>query len=394
MTGGSQSKVTVTLQNPLDKDSKIQYIIVPNDSQLAKDWIVALKEILNKGMSLEKNFCFMGFPLTARDVPYICDQLNKHIKTINLYNQSAKWANAGLEPYVIEEYFCEEAVRFGTDYIIGDPSNITVGYQPKHGILNRLHNHFERLQGTVWNLSPYYKSADIETRYAIRQLNNLCHELENVILSQRKWAFDPKWTRPSQITTFLHAPRHNLTAEHRQGFLENRYDRVLGGVYMHWAQIGKTLFEVWRDEGAPDLNVGDDPTDISVGSGATCEAINALKFYSGEFDIEWANDVLDGGQHPWHTHDMNNFKNWLKKHKISWDNPDLSLGYLKIGQVDLEASFGTTDYQQIWKMLGEHLDIYSIEVDGIKQVYDYCWSDANYELHQKNTLKGIEHGLD
>jgi hypothetical protein len=65
----------------------------------------------------------------------------------------------------------------------------------------------------------------------------------------------------------------------KQGFVTNGYDRQFGHVYMHWAQIGKTLFEVWRDEGAPDL------TDT------VCKAINSLEYYSGEFDIEWGKDV-------------------------------------------------------------------------------------------------------
>ena len=386
--------VKITLRNPLDKESKISYTIVPEDNQLACDWLAALKEILTSNLRLEKNYCFMGFPHTTRNVSFLCQQLNRHVTTINLFNQTGKWKDAGLSPYFIEEYFTEESVRFPAEYKVGDPNTENVGLVIKHGIMNRIHNHFEHLQGTVWNLSDYYKTSNLETRYAIRQLNNLCHELENVILSQRKWAFDPAWARPSQITTFLHAPRYHLTDEHRQGFLSNRYDREFGGVYMHWAQIGKTLFEVWRDEGAPDLNIGDDPTDISLGSGATCEAITALKYYSGEFDIEWANDVMDGGKHPWHTQHMNQYRAWLDKNGIDYNNPALSLGHLKIGQVDLHSSFGTTDFGEIWKQLGQHLDIYSIEVDGICQVYDYCWSDTDYESNQKITLKRLENGLD
>jgi hypothetical protein len=386
--------INITLCNPVNKESTISYTIVPENNQLAHDWIAALKEILTSNLSLEKNFCFIGFPHTIRNVPFLCEQLNKHITTINLFNQTDQWKAAGLGSYFIEEHFDENSVRFSAEYEIGDPIWEKVGLTTKHGIMNRIHNHFERLQGTVWNLSDYYKIANIDTRYAIRQLNNLCHELENVILSQRKWAFDPVWTRPSQITTFLHAPRYHLTDDHRKGFLANGYNRELGGVYMHWAQIGKTLFEVWRDEGAPNLNTGNDLTDISVGSGATCEAITALKYYSGEFDIEWANDILDGGQHPWHTEHMNQFRAWLTRNNIDWNNPALSLGHLKIGQVDLQGSFGTTDSSKIWQQLGQHLDIYSIEVDGVCRVYDYCWTDTDYEINQKTTLMRLENEVD
>jgi len=72
----------------------------------------------------------------------------------------------------------------------------------------------------------------------------------------------------------------------------------------------------------------------------------------------------------------------------------LSLGYLKVGQVDLAGSFGTTDASIIWQQLGQHLDIYSIEVNGIVSVFDYAWSDPDHEQRQLENLKRNEHGMD
>lgn len=389
MTGTELYPVKVTLRNPVAREEQITYTILPEDNQLARDWQAALTEILNKKLHLEKNFCFLGFPHSPRTVNYLCDQLNRFVTWINYYNNSGKWQAAGLDPYYIEEVFTDLAVRFPNKPILDNKQ-----YRIKHEIMNRLHNHFERLQGTVWNLSPYYKAADYCTRYAIRQLNNLCHELESLILSQCKLATNPMWVRPSQITTFIHAPRYELTAVHREGFLKNGYDRVLGGVYMHWTQIGKTLYEVFRDESAPALNVGADATDISVGSGATCEAINSLKFYSGEFDIEWGRDVVRGGAQPWHDKTQDQFEQWLLYNKLDISDPRLSLGYLKIGQVDLVSSFGTDNPESIWELMGHHLDIYSIEVNGVVARFDYAWSDHNHEVQQIENLKRIEHEMD
>ena len=354
MSGISQS-VKVTLRNPLDKTDLIDYYIIPNDSLLAQDWITALKLLLQSGNLLEKNFCFMGFPKTARTLPYLCDQVNQAIATINNF----------FPEYQIEEYFTPENC-VACDYAENGPN---------HELLNALHNHFERLQGTVWSLSEYYRRADYNTKYAIRELNTICHEMENLILSQRKLTTDPYWVRPSQITTFLNARRYDLKDEHRQGFVDNGYDRQFGYVYMHWTQIGKTLYEVFRDEGAPTL------TDT------VCEAITELKYYSGEFDIEWANDVVLGGKNPWHNIDQENFKEWLIANGRDPTDPKLSLGYLPIGRVDLQASFGTTEYQAIWDILGSHLDIYSVEIDGVKNTFDYCWSDSNYKQMQIDIMK-------
>ena len=227
------------------------------------------------------------------------------------------------------------------------------------------------MQGTVNNLSPYYILADYQTKYAIRQLNVLCHEIETLILSQQKQSYVPEWIRPSQINTWLHAPRYQLTDEDRKLFILNGYNREFGTVYMHWAQIGKTLFEVFRDEGAPVL------TDT------ICEAITHLEYYSGEFDIEWGADmILNDTKTPWHTEEQNNFTNWLLQNSLDPNDTNLSLGYLPIGKVDLEKSFGTSDIFKIWQILETHLDIHEIEVNGIKKTYSYCWSDSNYKQMQ------------
>jgi len=373
MSGGLPL-VKVVLRNPLNKLDLIDYVIEPNDSKLAWDWIQALKLALIQNKPVEKNFCFMGFPHSARNLTFLCNELNSAIYKINLFSNSGKWQSAGLPHYVIEEYFTPDVIRFGDEYPVGYDENISWGLTVKHGIMNRLHNHFEILQGTVDTLSEYYRLADYETKYAIRELNNLCHEIENLVLSQRKQATIPEWTRPSQITTFLHAERYNLTAEHKQGF-SNGYDRVFGGVYMHWTQIGKTLFEVFRDEHAPEL------TDT------VCEAITELKYYSGEFDVEWGKDVTYKGDRPWFTKQIDAFYEWLRTNNKDPDDLNLSLGYLPLGQVQLRESFGTTHEGTIWQILSKHLDIYKIEIDDVSNTFDYCWNDLDYKQKQIDIMK-------
>ena len=348
--------IKVVLRNTLNYREQIDYTISVNDTELAHDWMQALKILLQSNKLLEKNFCFMGFPTTARTLEYLCNELNTHSATINQF-----FANE----YHITEHFTPNSVR-GFDYADNGIN---------HETMNQLHNHFERLQGTVWNLSDYYRRADYETKYAIRQLNNICHEIENLILSQRKLITIPYWVRPSQITTFINAERYDLKDTHRQGFVTNGYDRVLGGVYMHWTQIGKTLFEVFRDEHAPELTE------------TVCEAITELRYYSGEFDIEWGNDVTFAGNNPWHTEEQTKFRAWLAENNQDSTDPRLSLGYLPLGQVQLRSSFGTAKSSDIWEILSGHLDIYRIEIDGISQTFDYCWSDSTYKQMQIDMMK-------
>lgn len=384
------SDIRVVLRNPTNKKQTIDYTITSYNTELSRDWLIALNNnIVTPNLLLEKTFCFLGFPYTHRTLEYICNELNNHIKQINLFNATGIWQHAGLKTYVIEEWFTPNSVRFDDSYTVGQAVNsdesYSLGLRTKHQIMNVLHNHFERLQGTVWQPSPYYKLASPVVKHAIRNLNLLCHEIESLILSQRKLVQAPDWVRPSQITTFVDVPRHELKDSHRDLF-KNGYDRRFGEVYMHWTQIGKTLMEVYNDEGAPDLTIGNDPTDISVGAGTTCEAINALKFYSGEFDIEWGKSVTYN-EHQWHREHIDGFYQWLARNGVDYTNPKLSLGYLPIASVDVYNSFGTTDEQQIWQILGNYLDIYQVEVNGATATYDYSWSDSDYQQRQISLLR-------
>ena len=337
--------IRIVLSNETGDD--IDYTITPNDTQLAHDWKVALKDNIRANLRLEKNFCFLGFPNGVRSIRVICVELNQHIDVVNS-------SNIG---YRIPEHFCKDSVMYDLKKFNFDSDT----YYFKHDILNQLHNHFEVLQGTVEHVSDYYINANDKVKNSIKHLNYLCHELENQILAKIKSVRNPEWVRPSQITQFDNAPRLHLTDEHRQGFAVNGYDRVFGGVYTHWCQIGKTYFEVFRDEGAPKL------TD------AVCDAITDLQYYSGEFDIEWGRDVVRNGENKWHNSQIDRYYEWLEENNKDITDPKLSLGYLPIGQVDLMSSFGSTDPETIWKVLSKYLNISKIEIDGITAHYNYGW---------------------
>ena len=352
-------EVKVTLQNPLDKTDKLDYYIKPYDTPMAKLWYEALEEIVANNNYLEKNFCFLGFPDSQRDLKFICQELF--------------WAVNEINSFFGDEYQIEEVYNHNT---LRDP----VTLQPNQDLMNRLHNHFEVLQGTVWGLSEYYKRADYTTKFAIRQLNNLCHEAESLMLSQRKKATLPEWVRPSQITTFLNARRYEFPRDHKTTFEESRYDRKFGEVYLHWTQIGKTLYEVYRDEKGVNIDQ------------ATCDAITHLRYYSGEFDIEWAQDVVYNGPHPWYTKEMSGFRAWLGRNGFDVNDPQYNFGYHAIGMVDLQKSFGTTNFQEVWPILSKYLDIYSIECDNgsgriLRSVYPYTWTDKDYYIQQIERLK-------
>lgn len=340
--------VKIIYRNPLNKSDTVDYNIAVNDSELGSRWYAALQELLQQNNYLEKNFCFLGFPDSQRDINYICSELNKACNQINAF--------FGSEYYIDEVY----TPAFIQKEDLG----------PNQAAMNLLHNRFEHLQGTVWGLSEWYKRADYETKFAIRQLNNLCHEAESLMLSQKKKVEAPQWIRPSQITTFLNARRLEFPEDLKTTFDKTRYDRKFGHVYLHWTQIGKTLFEVYIDEQGPELTE------------AVCDAITHLRYYSGEFDIEWARDVTYNGNYPWHKGRMDGFAEWLSKNNIDVQDPQYNFGYHEVGHIE---NLGTPE--DVWAVLSKHLDIYKIEAGDVSATYDYSWADADYYQQQIERLK-------
>lgn len=369
LTVPSTEEIEIVLRNPVDKQDTLSYFIEFEDSDFNMRWLDALEKNLDKNIHLEKNYCFLGWQNSARDIDYLCKEINNAIADINNFNKSGTWQSEGLESYEIKDHFDKEILLLKGEVGRGKP-----GLKLDHEPMNRLHRYFEDLQGEAWEISRYYKFADYNTKYAIRQLNVLCHELENWALTNRKKAYEPEWQRPAQITTFLNAPRLDLQQKDFDLFIKNRYDREFGGVYLHWAQVGKTHYEVFRDEDGNDI---DD---------ATCSAINCLKYYSGEFDVEWGQTVT-GDKYDWCQREINDFKQWLHRNGMDWNDPHNALGHIKIGHINLQKSFGTDDFDKILDMVGNHLDIYKIKTPNTQQTYDYVWSDKNYKQMQIDFLK-------
>ena len=200
-------------------DDKILTVYIDiADNSLSRKWLSALNDIIQNDLHLEKNYCWLGWAESIRNPEYLCTQLNRSIHAINS-------ATLG---YVIQDFFSPANT-------IADNGGIV------HEHMNQLHRYFEDLQGTAGAMSPYYTSADDYTRWHIRQLNLLCHELESLVLSIRKAYTAPEWRRPSQLMCWLNAPRYELDDKDLELFGIETINRKLGGVYVgeikQWASI-------------------------------------------------------------------------------------------------------------------------------------------------------------
>jgi len=321
------------------------------DNSLSRKWLTALNDIIKNNLHLEKNYCWLGWAESERTPEYICTQLNRSIHAINS-------ANLG---YVIQDFF--------------SPANtIASDYKLEQLHMNQLHRYFEDLQGTAGAMSKHYTAADSYTRWHIRQLNLLCHELESQVLSIRKLKTAPEWLRPSQLMCWLNAPRYALEEEDYELFGIETINRKLGSVYVGVNKaVGKHHWEVFNDEGR----------DSRIGELIT-SALRSQTQAAGDFDIEWARDP---GAFPWQIKQLGEFREWLIVNGFDPDDKNLTIGHPKVAQVDLLRSFGTDDYKQIWAKISNGLDVYRISTTSAEAIYNYRWSDTDYAEQQIRCLK-------
>jgi hypothetical protein len=321
------------------------------DNSLSRKWLTALNDIIQRDLHLEKNYCWLGWTESARNAEYLCTQINRSIMAIN----------ASALDYRIQDFFTPGTV-------------IQADLDIDHARMNQLHRYFEDLQGTAGAMSSYYTIADDHTRWHIRQLNLLCHELESLVLSLRKAVQAPEWRRPSQLMCWLQAPRFELEAEDYDLFGIDTINRSLGGVYVGVNKaVGKHHWEVFQDEGR-DSRISEL---VTTGLRTQTEA-------AADFDIEWARNP---GAYHWQIKQLAEFREWLARNGFNPDDASLTIGHPQVGQVDLARSFGTTDYQAIWAQLAQHLDVYSVRTSTASAIYNYSWSDPDYDLQQIRALK-------
>ena len=92
----STHEIEIVLRNPLDKDKKISYYIDIELTDFNQRWLTSLKQNLKNNLHLEKNYCFLGWAETQRDVEYLCEEINSAIQQINKFNSTGTWQEQGL----------------------------------------------------------------------------------------------------------------------------------------------------------------------------------------------------------------------------------------------------------------------------------------------------------
>jgi hypothetical protein len=334
----------------IDLEDLTVYIDVA-DNTLSRKWLTALNGVIEQGLHLEKNYCFMGWAEGDRTGAYLISAINDSIAAINA-----------------------SAIDYRIDHVFTMQSSVTAQGGVDHAEFNLLHRYFEDLQGTAHKPSALYATADAATRWHIRQLNLLCHEFESWQLSKRKLETAPEWMRPSQLMCWLNAPRFELSTEDYALFGIDTINRTLGGVYVGVNKaVGKHHWEVFCDEGR-DSRISELTTTTLASQTLAC----------ADFDIEWANNP---GAYPWQIQQLAEFRTWLTENGFDPADPGLTIGHPQIAQVDLIRTFGTEDYRRIWALLNTRLNVTAVRTSLHCAEYRYRWSDADYMQLQIKELK-------
>jgi hypothetical protein len=84
---------------------------------------------------------------------------------------------------------------------------------------------------------------------------------------------------------------------------------------------------------------------------------------------------------------MKGFRDWLHRNRFDAQNTEYNYGYHPVAQVDLQSSFGTTDFRKVWPILSKYLDILSIQAGDASAQYDYTWTDADYYQQQIERMR-------
>lgn len=335
--------IILTLRNPLDEQDTLDLKFNVLNTTIGNQWFQHCVDNVNSEPRLEKNFCWLGWPDPNRDVEYLATKLNECVDTINDFadSHSEEWSG-----YRIDKNW---------EDIASDDA------------LNQLHHHFEILMGQVWDVAVYMKTASPVAAYAIRQLNNLVHEL-----ASRKTANpgDAGMT----IASYLNPVRTLFEEEHYDSFSLNR---EFGDVFLHYAQTGKTPIEAFEDNDDYVFNSN----------------INALRYMSGEFNIWWSNSTGDSEI----TSTKERLRNWLKERDVVLEehedfcyyiDPDgnkQGVGWLTVAKIDVERT------KELTSEITNRLDIYKLACfdneDKISEViWDYKWNDSDYTQNEIDYL--------
>lgn len=328
-------KLLVTFRDTENKLENFTLKYKIRDCSLSKTWAdLLIKNGFQTNHPIEKTFCLHGWQIEydsprGRNLRYLCNVLNQSIDTINKNLGPVGYPNIDLS-FSVDKLKDTELSR---------------------DLLNDIHHHFELLIGQVWNPSKWYELADHNTKYAIRLLNNVCHEIEANLLSIKHpdtyMHVSYSLNCPGFDGKYLEKEKVELTLENYNDFLK---ESSWGTIILYYSQLGKRHYEAFIDK--------DEYIDR--------ENISGYRYITGEFILTFNN---------YRKHSQK-FLNWLEHNGYDANDKTLVIDYPVLGNIETNLSI-----YEIKKELRLRDDLYKIELiddsDNIlySKEYNYTWKD-------------------
>ena len=339
------SVLYLTLSRPEDESDVLPIRFALDDNPMVAKWKRLLLENIKVEPNLaqghlEKNFCFLGFPGSDRNQEFLLRSLEQSILRFNERIQLR-----GLS----------------ADWIIPRVSDIFRNGSDERQSLNELHHFFEVGSGPVESRSELFASADQTMHFCLRQFNNICHELEAFLRSKMR-VERGETALVNLVGSFLRAPREEFDFSN---YARPKKKHKFGQLQVHYAQTGKTLYEVFEDS--------DEHVEES--------GISEHEYLSGEFVVDFSAETPDSD---WDDF-LSRFEKWRLEH-----HPDRQpLGRIPIGYMTNEELL-EMEHSQFVQKLTEYSNLLKISFeecdDPAGRVYEYQWTDPAYMDRQQSIL--------
>jgi hypothetical protein len=272
---------SITFKNSKNQSFNLRFKTY--DTDISKRWYKALVEQVYKNNKVREPDRFYGFPAELWNEEKIVSELNKCIAAINNYKKAINH----------------------TAYV-GMPQEQ----------LNYLHHYFETLRGGILTPGDFWLRADQEVRNALERYNIIIHRAEDFYHNQQSNKISPRI-----VCTFFNKKRYSLLDEDYNHFTMLR---TFGEVYINYCEVGKPLYDVYRD--------GDD----IVGE----DNIRPLRYYSADFRVHFhekskkdVDEFLIGMDRWW-----NDNHEYLAATGFHKNDPKNAIGNIPVAKLDTDLS--------------------------------------------------------
>ncbi len=201
--------------------------------------------------------------------------------------------------------------------------------QADQKLLNELHKYFEILRGPHLEPAAFFAAAPASIREALEDFNLYIHEYEGHLNSG-----NPGDQAAVDITFLNERMRLSMSPEDYRHF---DVQREFGGLYLHYAEVGKPLLSVFEDKDEV----------ISLHN------IRPLEHISASFDIYF-------GESTKYRYDLDfrmRFHRWIRSLDLDPLDPKLCIGFVKIGQVIPDNRFAGMSRMQFLEYFSRFLTL-------------------------------------